>query len=135
MKSRFVFDTNPLIITMLSPHSTNALALKRAEFLGEVLYSHATQFEFIDVLFRKKFDRFFTLEEREEIADRFLTRFTEKKVNLSINACRDPKDDKFLQLAVSAKASCLISGDIHLLELHPFRGIPILNAKDFLESF
>jgi predicted nucleic acid-binding protein len=29
-------------------------------------------------------------------------------------------------------ASCIITGDDDLLVLHPFRGIPIVNASDFL---
>ncbi len=135
MKNRFVFDTNALISAVLSPFSTNAAAVKQAEKLGEVVYSDNTWSEFLDVLFRKKFDAFFTLEEREQIADRFLARFEKKQVSESISACRDPKDDMFLELAVSAKATCIISGDSHLLEMHPFRGIPILNAADFLKNF
>ena len=37
-----------------------------------------------------------------------------------ITVCPDPKDDKFLSLAVSAKASAIVSGDDDLLVLHPF---------------
>ncbi|MGN6802815.1 MAG: putative toxin-antitoxin system toxin component, PIN family [Ginsengibacter sp.] len=57
------------------------------------------------------------------------------EVSERVNACRDPKDNKFLELAVAAKASCIITGDKDLLELHPFRGIPILTANDFLNDF
>jgi putative PIN family toxin of toxin-antitoxin system len=32
-----------------------------------------------------------------------------------IKACRDPKDDKYLELAVSSGASCIITGDKDLL--------------------
>ena len=49
--------------------------------------------------------------------------------------CRDPKDNKFLELAISANASCIITGDKDLLVMHPFRGIPILNAFDFINKF
>lgn len=56
-------------------------------------------------------------------------------VSSSFRASKDPKDGMFLQLAVDSNAACIISGDPHLLELHPFRGIPILNATDFLENF
>jgi len=42
---------------------------------------------------------------------------------------------KFLELAISAKASCLITGDKDLLTLHPFRNIPILNAIDLINTF
>ena len=53
---------------------------------------------------------------------------------LFITDCCDPKDNKFLELAVAANASCLITGDNDLLVLHPFRNIPILNATDFLNN-
>jgi uncharacterized protein len=41
---------------------------------------------------------------------------------------RDPKDDMYLALA-----TCIVSGDSDLLELNPFRGIPIINARAFLD--
>jgi len=56
-------------------------------------------------------------------------------VELVISASHDEKDNKFLELAVAANASCIISGDKDLLILNPFRGIPILNAVDFLNNF
>ena len=40
-------------------------------------------------------------------------------------------DDKFLELAVAAKADVLVSSDVHLLEMHPFRGVQILQLADF----
>jgi putative PIN family toxin of toxin-antitoxin system len=51
-----------------------------------------------------------------------------------IAACRDPKDDKFLELAVSGRATCLISGDPELLVLSPFQEIPIVTPQAFLEK-
>jgi len=53
----------------------------------------------------------------------------------AITDCRDPEDNKFLELAVSANASCIITGDKDLLILHPFRNIPILNAVDFINNY
>ena len=57
------------------------------------------------------------------------------EVNTSIDACRDPKDNKFLELAISTGASCVISGDQDLLVLNPFQNIPIVSAADFLKIF
>ena len=54
---------------------------------------------------------------------------------IEIKECRDPKDNMFLELALAANVSCLISGDSDLLALHPFRGIPIMKAADFLQRF
>jgi predicted nucleic acid-binding protein len=49
-----------------------------------------------------------------------------------VSECRDPKDNKFLELALSGKALCIISGDDDLLVLHPFRGIPVVSPQTFL---
>lgn len=103
--------------------------------LGEVVYSDETWSEFLNVLFRAKFDKYFTIEEREQIAERFHLSFRQVNVNVTISECRDEKDNIFLELAVSANASCVISGDSDLLILSPFRNIPIVNAADFLVSF
>ena len=42
-----------------------------------------------------------------------------------IRACRDLKDDKFLEAAVNGEADFIISGDRDLVDLQPFRGISI----------
>lgn len=49
-----------------------------------------------------------------------------------IRICRDPKDNKYLELAVSSDANFIISGDKDLLVLHPFRKISILTPDQFL---
>ena len=90
----------------------------------------------MEVIFRKKFDKYFiTIEERLELLSEFENSIKQFFPSETITTCRDPKDDKFLELAVSAKASCIITGDEDLLILHPFRNIPILNAIDFIKIF
>lgn len=131
----FVVDTNVLVSAALSPYSTNADALKKALSLGKIVYSRATWTEFLEVLFRKKFDRYFTVAARRQIADRFIVHFENRETTEAIQACRDPNDDKYLELAVSAGASAIITGDKDLLILHPFRNISILSAADFLIQF
>jgi uncharacterized protein len=54
-------------------------------------------------------------------------------VEVRIQACRDPKDDKFLELAVSGHGTHIVTGDSDLLALNPFRGIAILPPHRFLE--
>jgi predicted nucleic acid-binding protein len=48
--------------------------------------------------------------------------------------CRGEKDIKFLEVAISYKMECVVSGDKDLLILHPFPGIPIMTSSDFLKS-
>jgi len=44
----------------------------------------------------------------------------------------DPDDDRVLECAVEGGADYLVTGDHHLLALGRYRGIPIVNAKEFL---
>lgn len=44
----------------------------------------------------------------------------------------DPKDDIFIECAVSGKADYIVSGDNHLLALSQFRDIPIVTPRHFL---
>jgi predicted nucleic acid-binding protein len=57
------------------------------------------------------------------------------EITEAIHACRDPKDNMILELAVSGQANTIVSGDNDLLTLNPFRGIPILSPTAFLEPF
>ena len=49
-----------------------------------------------------------------------------------IVACRDPTDDKFLELAINGHADLIVSGDADLLALDPFRGIAIITPAAFV---
>lgn len=47
--------------------------------------------------------------------------------------CRDPKDDQFLDAAVSGGARYIVSGDQDLLTLDKFQGVKIIKPRDFLD--
>lgn len=49
-----------------------------------------------------------------------------------VTACRDPKDDKFLELAINGRADAVVSGDADLLALDIFRGIQIITPSAFI---
>ena len=136
MNNCFVFDTNTLISAALIPKSTNRKALDKAISFGEFAISNKTMDELIEVLFRKKFDKYFHEENERWLILNMLEMNTKQfATDLFITDCRDPKDNKFLELAIAANASCIITGDKDLLILHPFRTIPILNAIDFINNF
>jgi putative PIN family toxin of toxin-antitoxin system len=132
--TRYVFDTNTLISAVLFAHSTSGQALRRALKQGEVLISSATLEELAEVLQREKFDQYITAAEREEFLEAFVERATFIEPTEEIRICRDAKDDKFLELAVSGGAAYLISGDKDLRALQPFRGIAIVTASEFLAA-
>jgi len=131
---RFVFDVNVIISAVLLPGSKPESALRKAQDLGELLVSESIWLELEQVLARPKFNRYITLEERND----FLVDLSETvqfiKVTEQINECRDPKDNKYLELAVSGKAECIVTGDDDLLVLNPWRGIEILTIQEFLEK-
>lgn len=129
---RFVFDTNTLISAAIFKNSIPAKALKAAIASGFLLLFPETRGEFLSVLTRTKFDRYLTSSERVDFVE-FLTQYHLLIDEVShVVACRDPKDDKFLALAVAASASAIVTGDNDLLVLHPFRGIAIVTPADFL---
>lgn len=131
----FVIDTNTLVSAFLSEHSKPTLAYEKAKRIGQLSASIETYDEFCDVFVRDKFDKYISLETRLNIIDEYRVIAIFSEIFETITDCRDPKDDKFLELAVSASASCIITGDKDLLILNPFRNIPILNAVDFLNNF
>ena len=47
----------------------------------------------------------------------------------------DPSDDKFLECAVAGEATCIVTGDKHLLKLMNFRGVSILKPREFMEDY
>lgn len=127
-----MFDTNVLVSAILSPKSTNADALKKAEKEGLVVYSKDAWSEFIEVLFRPKFNPYVSVATREKIALAFERRFFEISPETIVRACRDPKDDMFLSLAIASRAKCIITNDADLLVLTPFKNISIVTPADFL---
>jgi uncharacterized protein len=83
---------------------------------------------------RKRFRKYV---EEEEIRS-FLAALTREAewadVEGEITASRDPKGDKFLELALNGRATHIVTGDSDLLVLNPFRGIQSLSPQTFLDS-
>ena len=131
-KARFVFDTNVIVSALFFEQGKPSRAFRQALRDGEILISLATLEELDEVLRREKFNRFLPLEEREEFLRSLVARARFVEPDEVIEACRDPKDDKFLELAVSGRARYLITGDDDLLALNPFRDIAIVNPDQFL---
>ena len=91
--------------------------------------------ELLVTLNKTKFKKYIRPKDRFVFINRIMRKAIFVEVNHKINECRDPKDNKFLELALSGKADCIISGDEDLLILNPFRGIPILTANEFLDRY
>ena len=129
---RIVFDNNALISRLLLPRSVPGDAVSKAIEAGQLLVSEATLGELADVLARSKFAPYVTIHDRQQFI-RLLGRVAEMvPITHTIRACRDPKDDKFLELAVNGGAQLIVTGDKDLLVLNPFREIVIITPAQYL---
>jgi uncharacterized protein len=131
---RFVFDTNVIVSAALLAGSVPRQAFDKALSEGTNLISVPILLELAEVLGREKLNEYLLEEERMRFLVALLKKSELVEVTEIIKACRDEKDNKFLELSVSGKADYVISGDTDLLALHPFRGIKILTPGDFLSD-
>ncbi len=130
--ARYVFDTNVLVSALIFEESKPGQAFRYALQNGQVLLSLPVLEETAEVMSREKLGRYVTAEDRDEFLQALVGRARFIEPAAQIRICRDPKDDKFLELAISGAAAHVISGDDDLLTLSPFRGIEILTPHDFL---
>jgi uncharacterized protein len=129
---RLVIDTNVVLNGLLFPQSTPNRALLKAQG-NEVLASDATLLELVEAMSRARFDRYIDLNIRQRLVAEFAYACETVEIVAPIRACRDPRDDKFLEVAVHGRADLIVTGDASLLALHPFRGITILTPAQYLE--
>jgi len=112
MNFKFVFDTNSLVSATLLENSVNARALDHALTIGRIVISEPALQEFETVVFRRKFDRYFRNDaERLDAINRIENNSLVYFPSIVVNACRDIKGNKFLELALTANADCIITGD------------------------
>jgi len=127
---RFVVDTNTLVSRLLIPNSVPAKAVSWALNNGKILVSDDTLQELAEVLSREKFNQYISIEDRQEFI-RYFARICERvEIIRRIESCRDPKDNKFLELAINGNAEMIISGDNDLLVMSPFQNIKIVRPSD-----
>ncbi len=133
--NRFVFDTNVLVSAFILKSKTNAFAFDKALDTGDIISTAFINMEITDVFSRQKFDKYVSLEKRLQLLDSLQIQLLLWPSNLinPLRACRDPKDNMYLELAVSCRASCIVTGDKDLLVLNPFRNIPVITPSEFLK--
>ncbi|AJE07580.1 putative toxin-antitoxin system toxin component, PIN family [Mannheimia haemolytica] len=128
-----VIDTNILISGLLFPKSNPNLAVKKALLGYTICVSQATFDEFLEVSARPKFAKYFSIQEREEFIANLLDAVKFVEIKETITDCQDLKDNKFLEVAISAKAKYLVTGDKKdLLSMNPYRNVEIISVSEFL---
>ena len=131
---RAVLDTNVLISSVISTGVPHEIVIKGFKGEYEIVVSTETLTEFRKTLLKYP-DRFHLNEvevQKEVETVRYFAEFVDP--DESVDAVDDdPDDDKFLEAAIAGNVDYIVSGDNHLLDLHEFRGIPIINPRTFSE--
>jgi len=125
-----VIDTNVLISAALSPHGVPAKLVKTFILSGHIVFSDETYDEFYSRLWKPKFDRYISRERRKMILLDFSNIAEWVEIKGDVRLCRDTDDNKFLEVAIKANASILISGDKDLTILKSVEGIPIVTPSE-----
>lgn len=116
-KLRIVIDTNILVSSILIKSSLPDVAFQVARKNGIILLSNATLQELQEVLTRSKFDKYISLDIRYQFLTKIKLESEQILISELVKECRDPKDNKFLEVAFNGNATHIITGDQDLLEL------------------
>jgi len=130
---RVVVDTNIFVSAALKQGSLPYIALYEASQRCVLLKSAVTEAQFFEVMARDTIAPLIAPAARDWLtrimAAAELVAITERRAE-----CRDPTDDKFLELAVNGRADLIVTGDKDLLVLNPFQGIPIVSPATFVQG-
>jgi uncharacterized protein len=130
-----VIDTNIFISAALSPNGTAYLAFVRAIQNFTIVQNEATYQEIAERIYKSKFDKYISDERREQFLNTIKNQSQFIQTVSQITACRDPDDNKFLELAIDSNAEFLITGDKDLLLLKSQSEYQklIVSPREFLE--
>jgi len=127
-----IFDASALVSAALKTDSIPARALLHAEEVYVFALSAAVDAEIAGVLSRPKFASTIPLARHERLLQILRQAAVWFEPAVRVTDCRDPKDDKHLELALAAGAETIVSSDDDLLVMHPWRGVRILRPADYL---
>jgi len=130
---RVVVDTNVFVSRLLRLSSVPGQAAGKAMHNAVLLVSQETMSELADVLAQEKFDRYVTIKQRHQFI-RLMASIAEfVPIIHRVRECRDPNDDKFLEVALNGRADVIVTGDADLLAMHSWRGIAIVTPAGYLK--
>jgi uncharacterized protein len=131
---RVVVDTNILVSFAIRPSLEFERLFDSIARIGVLLVSDETIAELHGVLTRQRFRKYISRGSAMDYIDWYVGISELIEIGERLTVCRDPRDDKFLELAVSGRADIIVSGDADLLVLHPFRKVAVLRSAEFLAS-
>jgi putative PIN family toxin of toxin-antitoxin system len=132
---RVVIDTNILVSFAIRPNPNFEVIFDHIAAHGVCLVSDDTIAELFNVLSRDKFRKYIPLDQSIDYVEWYSGISEWVIVTEHVVACCDPNDDKFLSVAVSGKADCIIAGDHDLLDMIKFEGIPVYRPAEFIRLF
>jgi putative PIN family toxin of toxin-antitoxin system len=130
---RVVLDTNILVSAALKQKPLPGMTALVVERRGGLLKSLATEAQLFEVIVRPYFDVLIDPDTRAWLK-KLMAAAELVPIAERIAACRDPTDDKFLELPVNGHADLIVTGDGDLLALNPFRQIPIVTPAAFVQG-
>ena len=131
-----VLDTNVIVSTLLSPKGAPAQIIQRweaGEFLVIISQTLITELE--QTLAYPRVRKYLKLSSDD--IEKFIEHLNVVAIVVTPQSVlkvveQDPDDDRVIECAVAGKASYIVSGDAHLLDLGKYNEITILSPKDFL---
>jgi uncharacterized protein len=129
-----VFDASSLVGALLKEGSMPERALIVARARDVICLSATVVDEIRSVFIRPKFHRYLAPRRTEQILDLLMAAALFVEPTETIADCRDPTDNKYLELALAAQAKAIVASDNDLLALDPWRGVRILTPAGYLAS-
>jgi putative PIN family toxin of toxin-antitoxin system len=129
-----IFDASALVSAALKADSVPERALLRAEEVDMFALSAAVDGEIAGVLNRPRLARAIPLARRERVLEILRHAAVWFEPTVQVTDCRDPKDNKYLELALAAGGETIVSSDDDLLVLDPWRGVRIMRPADYLAA-
>jgi uncharacterized protein len=121
-----------LVGAAIKPDSVPERALLRARTENLIALSALVEAEIMEVLHRPRLARAMSAERRDRVLSLLRDAAVRFEPAIRITDCRDAKDNIYLELALAAGAATLVSSDMDLLVLHPWRGVYILRPSAYL---
>ena len=127
-----VLDTNVLISALLFAGPPRAILEMILAGAIDCSLSLPILDELRDVLHRPKFG--LSSEQAMAVVEELSALCAVVGPSEQVSAVRaDPDDDRILECALETRASIIVSGDAHLLDLGEYKGIHIMNPSGFLQ--
>jgi len=134
--NRVVIDTNVLISALIGQYSFPYKILQELALTGEIVpcLSSVLMEEYLQVSQREKFQRFPAFSER---ASQLIGAIKEISFwidpNIVIEEIADMPDNRILELAITADAFCIITGNTLHFNFNTYQSVQIFTPAEFWE--